>query len=106
MQRLGCVLVALESCDGIGDDGVGGEVLESERGSQSSCCFMTGKRRLLRATYVQELRVMDLLAVDSYFSHGCFLCVRHQVNRDLERVLEIQVTERWAKDIPSEEIKY
>lgn len=49
---------------------------------------------------------MDLLAVDSYFSHGCFLCVRHQVNRDLERVLEIQVTERWAKDIPSEEIKY
>ena len=33
MQRLGGVLVALEGCDGVGDDGVGGEVLDTERGA-------------------------------------------------------------------------
>lgn len=29
MQRLCSVLVALEGCDGVGDDGVGGEVLDT-----------------------------------------------------------------------------
>lgn len=50
MQRLCSVLVALEGCDGVGDDGVGGEVLE--RGSQSSCCFNIGER----ASVMSDLR--------------------------------------------------
>lgn len=35
MQRLGAILVALEGCDGVGDDGIGGEVLDRKRGAVS-----------------------------------------------------------------------
>lgn len=85
MQRLCSVLVALEGCDRVGDDGVGGEVLDTEGGAVSHRAALLLGGCILEGTYVQELRVMDLLAIDGYFSHGCFLCVGHQVDRDLER---------------------
>ena len=77
MQRLGAVLVALERCDGVGDDGVGGEVLNRERRTISHRVVL-GRERRLKVTHIQELRVMNFLAVDRYFSHRCFLCVGHQ----------------------------
>jgi hypothetical protein len=89
VQRLGTVLVALEGCDGVGDDGVGGEVLDRERVAVSHRAVL-GREHLLKVTYIQELRVMDLLAVDSYFCHGCFLCVRHQ---------DDMICKRWSDTV-------
>lgn len=81
MQRLGAVSVALESCDGVGDEGVRGEVLE--RRGVVSYRTVSVFRELEGATYVQKLRVMGLFAVDRRFSHGCFLCVGHEVETEI-----------------------
>lgn len=77
LDGLGAVGVALEEGDGVGDDGVGGEMLErgDERMLESiSWVNIDGRGRVY--SYIEELR-MSLLAVHNWLTHHVRVGVGH-----------------------------
>lgn len=81
-EGLGAVGIGFEEGDGVGDDGVGGEVL-------SICVRYLGIKSIDRvmvvvgSAYVEKVG-MDLLAVDHWFTHSVRGSVGHEEEDDEE----------------------